>query len=159
MKITKKSIIILVIIICGATYGQIAQAQIGVTAGTEYGIGGIARAGSHNVTVELGGGFAPFFFYLSVIGSRDISHLYFPGVVGAKLSFALTDEQDPHRAGLKFGATYNSLIGIGFGGGLDYKVSKKDPVYIAACLMIHPSAKQLLVDRLNEDEDTNYSES
>lgn len=159
MNTMKKSIIAFAIVLCNAVCPQVVNAQIGITGGTEYGIGGIVRAGSHQTTAEFGGGIVPFFFYLTVIGGNDVAKLYFPLSAGAKLSFALTDEKDPHRAGLKLGASYNSLIGIGFGGGLDYKISKKDPVFVAACMMVYPSAKQLLVDRLNEDDGSHYKES
>lgn len=159
MKIMKKSIIVLAVVVFIATCPQIAFTQVGVTVGTEYGFGGIVRIGSYKTTAEFGGGFAPFFFFMNVIGGNDITKLYFPLSGGGKLSFALTDENDPQRIGLKFGASYNSLIGTGFGGGIDYKVSKKDPIYIAAGIMIYPEAKRLIIERINEDDGTHYTES
>lgn len=138
-----------------------ANGQIGITAGTEYGFGGIAQVGSHTAKLEIGGGLVPLFVFWQIHGpfvEKNYFKLYFPGVVGAKLSVALTKPDRKDRLGVKLGASYNTIMKVGFGGGVDYSIAKKSHrIVISAGFMIYPDAYDELLDRFNEEEETSYT--
>lgn len=130
-----------------------AQTNVGLSAGTEYGFGLIATTGTRAMQLEAAGGLAPVLFAATDYAGEFIFRAYFPGAVGGKVSFAINKE-GPRRA-IKVGATYNTLIKLGVGGGLD--VWLNDRVKVAAGIMVYPQAKKAIVERLNKDEGTNYT--
>ena len=144
-----------ILILFKASY---SNAQVGLSAGTEYGIGFVAHVGTDAANLELGGGLAPLLFFADVTFGDDIFKIYFPGKVGAKLSIRTKGSEEEHRLGIKFGLSYNTLIKTGFGGGIDYQISKKPNVVIGGGAMIYPNAKDELRKQVNEDEGTNYSD-
>jgi hypothetical protein len=135
------------------------SAQIGFTAGTEYGLGGIVRAGSYPMMVEFAAGLAPTFVFVTVLGGDDIIKIYLPYTIGGKLSFAVTDKDNPNRFGIKGGISYSGLLRLGFGGGGDLIVSKSPDIVLSACLMIFPAARKAIVDQINADEGTHHPEA
>lgn len=139
-----------------------ANGQVGFTVGTEYGIGIIAQVGSPATKVEIGGGLAPLFLYWDVnvmFGEdKDYLKLYFPVTIGAKLNIGLSKPDEKNRLGLKLGASYNTIMKTGFGGGVDYSiVNKPYKIIIASGFMIYPKAYDELLNRLNEEEGTSYT--
>lgn len=134
-------------------------AQVGLSLGTEYGFGGFLRAGSYPVMIEAGGGFAPTIVYINVLYGEDIFKVYFPATAGAKISFAVTDKENPNRLGIKGGISYNALLGVGFGAGGDYEVSHSPTVIISFSLMYFPDAKKKIIEQINKDDGTHYTES
>jgi hypothetical protein len=142
----------LVLIAPSVTYGQ-----VGLTAGTEYGVGGVVQVGSETLNLEVGGGVLPTLVYVTNIGlGDDIFKVYFPGAVGAQVFIGLGGSGSDDKFGLKFGGRYTTLSKFGVGGGVGFKAGEK--VRLAAGLMIHPSAEEELRQRINEDEGTNYTE-
>lgn len=135
-----------------------AKGQAGLTFGTEYGIGFVAQVGSHATKLEIGGGVVPFLFFATSTFGDDITKIYFPGTIGAKLSFGTKKSDDENRLGIKLGVSYNTLIKTGFGGGIDYQVAKDPKLVIGGGVMIYPDAKDELRARINEDEGTNYTD-
>ena len=158
MKFRVMSLSILILLILWS----FSHAQIGLNLGTEYGFGLMIQAGSPAVKVEIGGGLTPLFVYWQIediFGSNDQDYykLYLSGTVGAKLNLALKNP-NKDRLGLKFGASYDTIMKMGFGGGLDYRISKKPKnIVISGGVMIYPDAYDELLDRLNEEENTDYS--
>jgi hypothetical protein len=134
-------------------------AQVGLSLGTEYGLGGYVRAGTYPVKVEAGGGVAPTLVFINVMYGEDIFKIYFPATVGAKISFAVTDKDNPDRLGIKAGVSYNGLLRVGFGGGADYEVSHSPTVIISMSLMYFPDAKAGIAEAINKDDGTHYTES
>ena len=139
-------------------------AQVGISLGTEYGFGLAAQLGNRNVKIELGGGLVPVLVYWRIIGygpygSIDESYLkfYLPGEVGAKLNISFSDT-DENRLGFKLGASYNRIMKIGFGAGIDYRTGKKAPyLTVAGGFMYFPRAYDELLRRLNDEEQTIYN--
>jgi hypothetical protein len=134
------------------------HAQAGFTAGTEYGIGVVARAGTHDVMFEVGGGLAPLFFFAQVTYGDDITKLWFPFTAGAKLSFGISKPDEPNRLGVKAGVSYNGILKTGFGGGVDYEISQAPRVVLAGGFMYYPQAKKSVVEKLNDEDGTSYTE-
>jgi hypothetical protein len=130
-----------------------AQAGPAITLGTEYGFGGLVAAGNRAVRFEIAGGFAPVLFYASGTSGGDILKIYFPAAVGAQVGFALGDSTNERS--LKLGVTYNTLIKLGVGGGLDIRLRPK--LRLAVGVMVYREAKELLVARVNKDDATSYS--
>jgi hypothetical protein len=137
---------------------SILFAQIGFTAGNDYGIGIIGQVGTYRVKFEAGAGVTPIFFYATVTGGSDITEFWFPFCAGAKINFALSDEKDPNRLALKLGANYNQILGIGFGGGADYTVGTKPSIILSGGIEIYPDAKQGCLDKINEGRSNKYSD-
>ena len=131
-----------------------AQTEVGLTGGTEYGFGAIATTGSRAVQFEAGVGLAPVIFVATVIGGESIFKVYFPVAVGAKVSFAINKPGDGNRRAIKVGATYNSLLKVGVGGGLDFRMS--DRLKVSGGVMIYPKAKERLIQQVNKDDGSNY---
>lgn len=135
--------------------------QVGLNLGNEYGLGLIVQIGSPQTKLELGGGLTPLFVYWQITdiwGSNDETYLkfYFSGTLGAKLNLALSNAEKD-RLGLKLGISYNTIMKTGFGAGIDYNISQKPKnIVISAGLMIYPKACDELLNRLNEEEGTNY---
>ena len=125
-----------------------SQAQVGLTVGTEYGIGGLARIGTERIIVEAGAGLAPLFVFVTGV---DELEFYFPFTVGAKLSIAASKPESPNRFGVKFGVSYNGILKTGFGGGVDYEVSQNPSIVLAGGIMYFPDAKQGVTDHYFED--------
>ncbi len=142
------------LLLSSPTYGQ-----AGLTGGTEYGFGIIVRGGSRSAQLEVAGGLAPLLVFVSTNFGDDILKVYFPVSVGAKLSFGLSGPEAENRFGVKLGATYNSLMKMGFGGGVDYQLSKKPNVFLGAGLMIFPQAEDKVRIRINEDDGTSFTSS
>jgi hypothetical protein len=155
----KKRVLIILVLSLQVFAVTHLSAQIGLTAGTEYGFGGIARVGSYPLIVELAGGLAPVFVFVSVLGGDDVTKLYFPFTIGGKLSFAVSDKDNPNRFGIKGGISYNGILRLGFGGGGDFVVSKSPEIVLSGCLMIFPEARKGIVDQINADEGTHHPES
>ena len=78
--------------------------------------------------------------------------------VGAKLNLSGSGQDEDNRFGIKFGLSYNTLIGVGFGGGVDYRVSKTPIVLLGGGLMFYPDARDKLLIRINEDEGRHYTD-
>jgi hypothetical protein len=138
---------------------SVVHSQVGFTAGTEYGIGLVTRIGPAPAKIEIGGGLAPLFVFVDVTYGSDITKLYFPATIGAKLSFRVTDTTAENRLGIKLGANYNTLLGGGFGGGVDFEFNKDPVIVLGGGLMVFPEAEGKIRVRINEDEHTHYSES
>jgi len=145
---------LVLIILSGAT---VVNGQVGFTVGTEYGIGLIAQLGPPATKLELGGGVVPFFFFATATFGDDITKFYFPGTIGAKLSLSTKKSAEENRVGIKLGASYNTLLKAGFGGGVDFQVADKPKIVISGGAMIYPKAKEEIVRKINEDDGTNYS--
>jgi hypothetical protein len=60
--------------------------------------------------------------------------------------------------GIKLGASYNTLLKAGFGGGIDFQVAEKPKIVLSGGTMIYPKAKEEIVKKINEDDGTNYAE-
>lgn len=109
---------------------SLGYGQVGLTAGTEYGFGLMAQVGTDAAKLEIGGGLAPLLFSADVTFGDNIFKIYFPGTIGVKLSIRTRGSEEENRLGIKFGLSYNTLIKIGFGGGIDYQISKKPNIVI-----------------------------
>ncbi len=160
----KVSLILIVLSLLGLS--SLIKAQIGVNFGTEYGFGIVAQAGSEEIKLEAGGGINPLLvvWRITTIGfgvSSDDTEikLYFPGVIGARLNLKLSGEEDENRLGLKLGINYNTTLRTGYGGGLAYDmIGKKNRIVISGGVMVFPKADDELLDRLNEDEGTSFTQ-
>ena len=133
------------------------HAQVGFNVGTEYGIGAIAQAGSSKIKFEVGGGVTPILIFWQITGAdaENYIKLYISGTVGAKLNIAINNDEE-HRLGFKFGANYDTIIKAGFGAGIDYIISER--FVFSGGAMYYPEAYRILLDRLNDEENTNYTE-
>lgn len=157
--------VIFIVFISSASY---AQSKFGFDLGTEYGFGLKGSFGSPKTQFEVGGGLLPVFSYFHVnyiyIGGgsgpsdEDYFNIYLSGAIGAKINIALNNPEKDNRLGLKFGASYNTILQAGFGGGVDYVVSKKPKnIVISGGVMIYPNAYDELLERLNEKEGTSFT--
>jgi hypothetical protein len=133
---------------------SVAGAQAGVTLGTEYGLGGIARFGNR-AALEVGAGLAPV-LALNLTVSED-SKIYFPLAIGGKISFPLRGPDHEKPMGLKLGVTHNGVLGTGFGGGIDLVLGREPTVILGAGIMYYGDAQQGLTDRVNKDTGSNYT--
>lgn len=138
---------------------SIACGQVGLTFGTEYGMGVLARLGPSAAKVEFGGGVAPLLFLASFSNGENTLRLYMPGTVGGKVNFRVNDSDLEDRLGIDVGVSYNTLLGIGIGGGGDIQLGGHPMFLIGAGVMIYPNAREGLLDRFNEDENTRYTDS
>jgi len=144
------------------TFCASSKAQVGLTLGTEYGLGGIVQVGSPAVKLEIGGGAAPLFIIWQIqdiygINDEVYFKFYFPGRIGAKLNFALSHPRGK-RLGLKLGVCYDTIMKTGVGGGIEYQFKKKPRnIVFSGGFMIFPEAYDELLNQLNEEEGTNYS--
>jgi hypothetical protein len=133
--------------------------QAGIVLGNEYGFGLGARYGNRDIYMEFGGGLLPIVAFWQVGGSSfsDDTYLkfYLSGVAGAKVSLAL-NKHYKKRMGLKLGVSYNELIKLGFGGGIDYHASLDPVIVIAGGIMYYPEAYDILFERLQDDEDRRF---
>ncbi len=134
------------------------SAQFGLTAGNDYGLGVTGQAGSQVVKFEAGAGFMPVLFFATVTGGDDIFEFWMPFCAGAKLNIALSDAKDPNRLAVEFGANYNQILRIGFGGGIDYTVSQSPSIILSGGIQIYPDAKKGLLDKVNEGRTYKYSD-
>jgi len=141
-------VLLCAVLVCVSEAQAQMQARMGLTAGTEYGLGAVARIGSNDMLVEAGGGLAPFWVFVTGVDELEI---YFPFTVGAKLSIATTKGDNPNRFGVKFGISYNSILKTGFGGGVDYVVSKDPQIVLGGGLMYYPGAVEGVTDKYRED--------
>ena len=137
---------------------SILFAQVGFTAGNDYGIGLIGQVGTYGAKLEVGGGVTPIFFYCQVIGGSDITEFWFPFCAGAKINIALSDVKDPNRLALKFGVNYNQILKIGFGGGVDYTIATAPSIILSGGIQYYPDAKQGCIDKLNEGRTSKYTD-
>ena len=145
---------------------SLANAQIGINLGTEYGLGAIVQAGTEEIKLEAGGGLNPLVVVWSITrsgyrissSSETIVKLYFPGIIGIKLNLKLSGEKNKNRLGLKFGISYNTILKTGFGGGLAYDIKgMKNTITITGGMMIFSKADDELLVRLNKEEGTFYT--
>jgi hypothetical protein len=153
--VMKHPLLMLVLMILSCA--SVATGQVGLTVGTEYGIGLTAQLGPHATKLELGGGILPYFFFATVTFGDDITKLFFPGTIGAKLSFSTKKSAEENRVGIKLGASYNTLLKAGFGGGVDFQAAENPKIVISGGAMIYPKAKEEIVRKINEDDGTNYA--
>jgi hypothetical protein len=95
-----------------------------------------------------------------MFGSDDnYLKFYFPGALGAKLSIGLNDPDEKGHIRLKLGGGYNTIMKAGFGGGMDLTIDDEPTaVVLTAGLMIYPEAGDELLDRLNDEENTSYTQ-
>jgi len=138
-------------------------ARFGPVLGTEYGFGAMGMVGGGPVKFEFGGGFSPVLFLLyinNIYGSDDSYFKVYPsGMLGAKLNIAVSNPNKKFVAGLKFGASYNTIMKLGIGGGGSFLLSSNRKFYsLSIGVMVFPKAMDELLDRLNEDEGTSYTE-
>ena len=139
-----------------------SNAQVGLALGNEYGFGIITQFGPPSAKIELGGGLTPLVVYWqnqTISGGHDEDYLklYLTGTFGAKINLALKNPQK-NRLGLKLGVSYNTMVKVGFGRGIDYNIAMKPKnIVISGGFMIYPKAYDELLNRLNEEEDTDYS--
>lgn len=133
-----------------------ATAQIGLNAGNDYGLALAAEVGSYKTKLEVGGGLTPILVYWNTDLDQYLK-LYFSGTIGSKMNIALTDPDEKNRLGLKFGVSYNTIMKLGFGGGVDYTIAHKPyRLVLAGGGMVYPKAYDKLLWRLNEEEGTSY---
>ena len=134
-----------------------AAGQLGLAGGTEYGFGLAGRVGTSAILLEVGGGIAPIILLGteqiqvggSVVSEEVFFEAFFPAVVGAKLSLRLGGSDDGvSRTAVEFGATYNSLLKLGVGGGIDAKISER--VVFSVGLMYYSEAGERLGEKLSE---------
>ena len=163
-----KKIIYLISIFFILSTSSYSLSKFGFDLGTEYGFGLKGSFGTPKTQFEIGGGLLPIFSYFHVdyiyIGGgsdpsdEDYFDIYLSGSIGAKLNIAINDPEKDNRLGLKFGVSYNTIVQAGFGGGLDYVVSKKPKhIVISGGVMFYPKAYDELLERLNEKEDTSFT--
>jgi hypothetical protein len=138
-------------------YATALQSQIGCTAGTEYGFGAIGYLGSADIGIEAGSGIAPNFVFASSPG-KDIFVLYFPYVLGVKAVINPSTGKDINYS-FKIGVSYNSMIKLGFGGGINLYVSEKPQILLSGGAIIYPKAENELRKRINKDENMNISKN
>jgi hypothetical protein len=122
--------------------------------GSEYGFGLLGMARTGQTRLEIGGGVSPVLFS-PMIADSIVSNLYLPFAVGAKLLIPF-NEFGQGRS-IKVGATYNTLLRLGIGGGVDFPVSQRFRVSGGA--MVYPDAKKALVARFNRDHGTSFADS
>ena len=157
-----KSKVILITALLLVALASYSNAQVGLALGNEYGFGLMAQLGSPAARLELGGGLTPLVVYWqtqTIFGGNDDDYLkfYLSGTFGAKLNVALKNPQKK-RLGLKFGVSYNTMVKMGFGGGVDYNIALKPKnIVISGGFMYYPNAYDELLNRLNEEEDTDFS--
>lgn len=151
---TTRALVVIVFLQSGIT--TLAYGQAGVTCGSEYGLGFIAQIGPPEVKLEVGAGVLFFVFFANVAYGEDITEVYFPATVGAKLSLDTVQAEDENRLGIKLGMSYNTLFKTGYGGGIDYQIHKAPKLVIGGGVMIYPAAKDELLARLNKHEGTSY---
>jgi len=155
-----KSLFLFIFLLLGFTSSSLSQ--VGLNLGNEYGLGLMVQIGSPQTKLELGGGLTPLLVYWQITdiwGSNDETYLkfYFSGTIGAKLNFALSNPEKD-RLGLKLGISYDTIMKTGFGAGIDYNISKKPKnIVISGGFTIYPKAYDELLNRLNEEEGTDYS--
>ena len=145
--------------------GQTLFAQVGLNLGSEYGMGMIARIGNGPVALEAGAGVNILFVGWQIeryngFGSSKETYLkfYFPGTFGGKLDLKLSGDPGKDRLGLKFGATYSTVMKTGYGGGISYTSPRKsNTLLISGGVMIFPDADDELLQRLNEEENTFFT--
>jgi hypothetical protein len=157
MKKRENSLIILFVIIL---FTSPLFSQIGLTAGNEYGLGGIIQLSSPAVKFEVGGGVTPLlviwafkeYNYYSETSETSVK-FYFPACVGVKIGIILINSEKRNELSLKFGYTYNTLIKGGFGGGIDYLINReKTIVGLTAGVMYYPNAFDELFKKLFNDK-------
>ena len=148
------------VVVCLCT---VANAQIGITFGNEYGFGIAAQAGSRAVFIEAGAGLAPVIHFAAVdkIGSEGYVvaseetylKIYFPFSTGARLCAHISGEEGENTWEFKIGADYNTLLKAGFGAGVRYTIFREKRRYaLSAGMMFYPDADKELLEKLNEDE-------
>lgn len=134
-----------------------AAGQVGLTGGTEYGFGVVGRVGISPVLLEVGGGITPVLvlgtqqvqFNGVVVSDEVFFEAFFPAAIGAKLSLRIGGSDDGvTRTALEFGATYNSLLRLGVGGGFDARVSER--VVLSAGLMYYSEGGERLGEEVSE---------
>ncbi len=141
------------------TSAAVAFSQVGITFGTEYGIGGIVRVGPSALKVEVGGGVAPLLFFVAVSNGKDVTKFYLPAMIGGKINIRANDADVENRLGITMGANYNELLGAGVGGGIDYQIGISPVITLGGGLTIFPDAESRLLDRFNQDEHTSYDKN
>ena len=134
-----------------------AAGQVGLTGGTEYGFGVVGRVGTSPVLLEVGGGITPVLvlgtqqvqFNGVVVSDEVFFEAFFPAAIGAKLSLRISGSDDGVTStALEFGATYNSLLRLGVGGGFDARVSNR--VVFSGGLMYYSEAGERLGEKVSE---------
>lgn len=155
----KKNFVFSVVLMCLVLSGSaFSQMNFGFTLGNEYGFGLIARVGTPSVMLEAGGGIAPSFILWNInYGSDVYFKFYFPFTAGAKVCFGLGGFSEDDIAYLKLGASYNSIMKMGFGGGADYTFGEKTRYVVSTGIMYFPKSYDELLSRLNEEEGKNYA--
>lgn len=135
-----------------------SYAQVGLSVGTEYGLGLAAQVGTEAAQLEVAGGLLPLLFFAIVTFDDDILELFFPWTIGAKIIVRPNSWDEDNRIGIKFGLSYNTLLKTGFGGGVNYQMSKKPKVIASVGIMIYLKAKDELRKKINEDKGKNFSD-
>jgi hypothetical protein len=160
-----RAIAIMVALACGLAVPRPAAAQVGLALGTEYGFGGVVRIGDQRAQIEAGGGVLPLLFVAQVtqfngytISTDNIFKVYFPATVGSKLVVRLSADDSENPVSLKLGASYNSLLATGVGGGVEFQVDDRPATRISLGAMIFPDAKDRLRTRVERDQQQQYSD-
>lgn len=131
--------------------------QVGLSLGGEYGFGAIARVGTDAQGIEVGAGFTPVLVFgreqLFINGESVLDEVFFdaffPATVGAKVNFRVRGSEDgTRRTAVEFGVSYNELIELGFGGGVEGRIS--DRVLVSGGLMFYSKAADQLADKISE---------
>jgi hypothetical protein len=155
-----KSLFLFIFLLLGFTSSSLSQ--VGLNLGNEYGLGLMVQLGTPKIKLEFGGGLTPLFVSWQITdirGSNDETYFkfYFSGTFGSKINFALSNPEKD-RLGLKLGISYDTIMKTGFGAGIDYNISQKPKnIVISGGFMIYPKAYDELLNRLNDEEGTNYS--
>lgn len=131
-----------------------AAAQIGVAIGSEYGLGLVGRVGNTDAIVEVGGGIAPVWVFgleQTRFGGSDEAFFeaFFAGAAGAKASLPISrSDEGINRLGIELGATYNTLIELGAGIGIDARVSER--IVLSGGVMYYFEAEDRLAEEVSE---------
>jgi hypothetical protein len=138
-------------------FGQATTPRPGfaLAGGTEYGFGLLGFGGGAQTRLEIGAGISPLWFSPMIADSVVSNYVYLPYAIGAKVIIPF-NEFGAGRT-IKVGATYNSLVKLGIGGGIDFPVSPRFRVSGGA--MVYPQAQKELVKRFNRDHGTSYADS
>lgn len=140
-----------------SAFGQSATPRSGIAlaGGTEYGFGLLGFGGGAGTRLEIGAGVSPVLYSPMIADSLVANYLYLPFAAGAKLIIPF-DEFGAGRT-IKVGATYNWLLKLGFGGGIDFPVNPR--FRVAGGAMLYPQAEKELAKRYNRDHGTSFADS
>ncbi|MBM3712537.1 MAG: hypothetical protein FJW56_03765 [Actinobacteria bacterium] len=153
----KKNVILFLILIVLSVSNSFGQTSFGLHGGIDYGLGGKIRFGQPEISFEIGGGIVPILVFWTItgyFGSTDsYIKFYMSPSVGGALSFAVSNPGKSNQLNIKINGVYNILMGIGFGGGVDFLAKKgAKNVWLSGGIIYFPNAYDTLLEELIKDE-------